>query len=435
MRKRFHGLKKPKVRADWSKWTLYNISRLQTPYAASKTFFQQKWLAKSLTRAYHGEQIREGKWTRMFDRRLPAVVPMDYKLLARTDGSEQAAGRGSGLNISKKKDDDRSETREKAPQRTPYMHMTYFPTERRLDTAVWRALFASSARQARQFVVHGFVKVNGKKMNHPGYLLNPGDMFSVEPERVLYATGARKHNKNNPDTLQGREESDEVGQIVDEDAEDLVDGSESKKNDEASKKSIKTIDLANEDPKAALRSLLARAQDITRDSKEGLSGKRKQDLRAFAKSVKQTMSRLRPSGAAKPGTETIDTLEETLNAIAAKLPAEGAPAEAALPDQQQKQAKKEDAFRARKDAELLHAALARANENPIDASKPYATPWRPREFMSAFAFIPRYLEVNQKICSAVYLRHPVARPGLAEVPTPFANETMALAFNWYLRRR
>ncbi|KAI5241746.1 alpha-L RNA-binding motif-containing protein [Aureobasidium subglaciale] len=435
MRKRFHGLKKPKVRADWSKWTLYNISRLQTPYAASKTFFQQKWLAKSLTRAYHGEQIREGKWTRMFDRRLPAVVPMDYKLLARTDGSEQAAGRGSGLNISKKKDDDRSETREKAPQRTPYMHMTYFPTERRLDTAVWRALFASSARQARQFVVHGFVKVNGKKMNHPGYLLNPGDMFSVEPERVLYATGARKHNKNNPDTLQGREEPDEVEQIVDEDAEDLVDGSESKKNDEASRKSIKTIELANEDPKAALRSLLARAQDITRDSKEGLSGKRKQDLRAFAKSVKQTMSRLRPSGAAKPGTETIDTLEETLNAIAAKLPAEGAPAEAALPDQQQKQAKKEDAFRARKDAELLHAALARANENPIDASKPYATPWRPREFMSAFAFIPRYLEVNQKICSAVYLRHPVARPGLAEVPTPFANETMALAFNWYLRRR
>lgn len=153
-----------KVRADWSKWTLYNISRLQTPYAASKTFFQQKWLAKSLTRAYHGEQIREGKWTRMFDRRLPAVVPMDYKLLARTDGSEQAAGRGSGLDISRRKDRSDQSEREKPPQRTPYMHMTYFPTERRLDTAVWRALFASSARQARQFVVHGFVKVNGKKV-------------------------------------------------------------------------------------------------------------------------------------------------------------------------------------------------------------------------------------------------------------------------------
>ncbi|KAI4751651.1 alpha-L RNA-binding motif-containing protein [Aureobasidium sp. EXF-3400] len=435
MRKRFHGLKKPKVRADWSKWTLYNISRLQTPPARSKTFFQQKWLAKSLTRAYHGEQIREGKWTRMFDRRLPAVVPMDYKLLARTDGSEQAQGRGSGLNITIKKDDSDGEQRESKPQRTPYMHMTYFPTERRLDTAVWRALFASSARQARQFVVHGSVKVNGKKMVHPGYLLNPGDMFSVDPERVLYATGARKHNKNTPDTLQGREEPEQVEQIVDEDAEDVSEESEAKDAAKAAAKAAKTIPSADEDPKAALKSLLARAQDITKESKEGLSGKRKQDLRAFAKSVKQTMSRLRPSGLMKPGTETIDTLEETLKAIAAKVPVEDAPAEAALPDQQQKPVKREDAFRARKDAELLHAALARANENPIDASKPYATPWRPREFMSAFAFIPRYLEVNQKICSAVYLRHPVARPGLAEVPTPFANETMALAFNWYLRRR
>lgn len=100
----------------------------------------------------------------MFDRRLPAVVPMDYKLLARTDGSEQAAGRGSGLNIPKRKDGSDQSERERPPQRTPYMHMTYFPTERRLDTAVWRALFASSARQARQFVVHGFVKVNGKKV-------------------------------------------------------------------------------------------------------------------------------------------------------------------------------------------------------------------------------------------------------------------------------
>ena len=61
----------------------------------------------------------------MFDRRLPAVVPMDYKLLARTDGSEQAQGRGSGLTITKKKDDTE---REKPPQRTPYMHMTYVPT-------------------------------------------------------------------------------------------------------------------------------------------------------------------------------------------------------------------------------------------------------------------------------------------------------------------
>ena len=44
------------------------------------------------------------------------------------------------------------------------MNMVYAPTERRLDTAIFRALFASSTRQARQFVIRGDVKVNGKKV-------------------------------------------------------------------------------------------------------------------------------------------------------------------------------------------------------------------------------------------------------------------------------
>jgi len=74
-------------------------------------------------------------------------------------------------------------------------------------------------------------------------------------------------------------------------------------------------------------------------------------------------------------------------------------------------------------------------ENPIDPSKPYRTPWAPRKYLAPFAFIPRYLEVNQNICAAVYLRHPVARPGLSEVPTPFQYDVSQLAFNWYLRRR
>ena len=86
------------------------------------------------------------------------------------------------------------------------------------------------------------------------------------------------------------------------------------------------------------------------------------------------------------------------------------------------------------DKALLIKALREIRENPIDASKPYATPWRPRPFMPAFAFVPRFLEVNHKICSAVYLRHPVARPGLAEVPSPFPSTVMGLSYNWYLRR-
>jgi len=88
---------------------------------------------------------------------------MDHKYLAENDGSELAAGRGSGkeepLDIAISRGERRA---------VPYMHMTYAPIERRLDTAVFRALFASSARQARQFVVHGNVKVNGKKVRSVG---------------------------------------------------------------------------------------------------------------------------------------------------------------------------------------------------------------------------------------------------------------------------
>lgn len=80
-------------------------------------------------------------------------------------------------------------------------------------------------------------------------------------------------------------------------------------------------------------------------------------------------------------------------------------------------------------------SMEELRDNPIDRSKPYATPWKPRPWMAPFVFIPRYLEVNQNICAAVYLRHPVARPGLAEVPSPFTIETNQLAFTWYLRRR
>lgn len=82
---------------------------------------------------------------------------MDPNYLARNDGRVESAGRGSGLH-------DDENTRKREAKETPYMHMTFAPLERRLDTAIFRALFASSTRQARQFVVHGAVKVNGKKV-------------------------------------------------------------------------------------------------------------------------------------------------------------------------------------------------------------------------------------------------------------------------------
>jgi ribosomal protein S4 len=139
----------------WNKYNLYNLSRLRARPNWG-TFFQQKWGAKSTSRAYHGEQIREKQWQRMFTSKLNAVIPMDHRYLAENDGSELAAGRGSGL--------EEKPGKWRRKPKMPYMAMTYAPIERRLDVAVFRALFASSARQARQFVVHGNVKVNGQKV-------------------------------------------------------------------------------------------------------------------------------------------------------------------------------------------------------------------------------------------------------------------------------
>jgi small subunit ribosomal protein S4 len=51
--------------------------------------------------------------------------------------------------------------------------------ERRLDNVVWRAGLASSRAQARQFVLHGHIKVNGRKLNIPSYLVTPGEEIAL----------------------------------------------------------------------------------------------------------------------------------------------------------------------------------------------------------------------------------------------------------------
>ena len=51
--------------------------------------------------------------------------------------------------------------------------------ESRLDNLVYRIGFASTRRGARQFVNHGHVLVNGKKVDIPSYRCKPGDVISI----------------------------------------------------------------------------------------------------------------------------------------------------------------------------------------------------------------------------------------------------------------
>lgn len=275
-------------------------------------------------------------------------------------------------------------------------------------------------------------------MIHPGYLLNPGDMFEVEPERVLYALGASKdaaereatrsaikRKTRAAPTEEATEESESSEAAAPEPATEL-DPADAEKVEKKKRKQHKDN----------LQALLADARSIIEDT--GASAKKKQRIRAFAATVRRSMGNAR-----KTSVENLDTEIEELVAKLSLAESKAAPEPVATPTSADPSMNAQIASNMREniqketrpeDKQLLIKALREIRENPIDPSKPYATPWRPRPFLPAFAFVPRYLEVNHNICSAVYLRHPVARPGLGEVPTPFPLQTMGLSYNWYLRR-
>ncbi|KIV89153.1 hypothetical protein PV10_08745 [Exophiala mesophila] len=429
-----------KIRQSWSKYNLYNLSRAKGQDNRARTFFALKWKAKSVSRNYHGSQVREGDWTRMFDRRLRSVIPMDAKYLATNDGSIESAGRGMGAELRRPK---------KSTPAIPYMQMIYAPLERRLDTAVFRAMFASSIRQARQFVIHGAVTVNGKKMKFPGYLLNPGDLFQVNSDRVMYAAGQPKEN---PAKVKAEKQ---VAEEAEAEAEAQAEAA-AKEREEAIQSMVEKDEeeiAIDRDPRQVLKQLQAQARTILSDSRADVGGKRKQDLRAFTRTIRQLLSQSKKGDSIHSA-----SLETQFAEIQEQL-------RIRQENKQRKSASESDGSSQKSndtDAEIsqskslgvseqaddntvtilsssevseLYTAIKSMHENPIDDSKPYATPWMPRDFMSAFAFIPRFLEVNHNICAAVYLRHPVAKPGMAEVPSPYSEDTSTIAFSWYLRRR
>ena len=55
--------------------------------------------------------------------------------------------------------------------------------ELRLDNVVYRSGLGSSRAQARQFVAHGLITVNGKKVDIPSYSAKVGDVISVRATR------------------------------------------------------------------------------------------------------------------------------------------------------------------------------------------------------------------------------------------------------------
>ncbi|PHH64638.1 hypothetical protein CDD81_4249 [Ophiocordyceps australis] len=502
---RFHNLFRPKVRQSWNKHNLYNIwnrAAREPLVRTPRTFFQQKWAAKSKGRGYHGEHVPEKMWMRLFSPRLRSVVDMPPQYLAAYDGSEQAAGRGSGLTTL----DVSAATYTKTPpltfsarpsatslsnsnvnmlladqhcKMTPYMQMIFAPLERRLDTAIFRALFASSVREARQFVIRGAVKVNGQKMRHPTYMLNPGDMFQVDIDLVMWATGEQKSGDSHTrlkENLVAREKRSQ--RFLAKTRDEAPPAAEASPAAEApADKEAASPETAPEPPSAeelkkkergTLKYLLKNVKKILEHSRKEFSAKEKKQLRLFRSDLKHFLPRASGQEATALGLvkglserlqshellrESVETAKsmaqdqegsDETDADKAKQQEKDKPIDklamekdlAGLSESQKKRAVRimSDAHLSRQEIRELARILQDDERNPVDESKPYATPWRPRQYMAPFAFIPRYLEVNPNICAAVYLRHPVARQTMAEVPTPFNYLTNQLTHSWYTER-
>ena len=67
--------------------------------------------------------------------------------------------------------------------------------ETRLDAVVYRMKFVPTVFAARQFVNHGHIKVNGKRVNIPSYLVKAGDVIEIKEKSrdlgiVLEAAGS-----------------------------------------------------------------------------------------------------------------------------------------------------------------------------------------------------------------------------------------------------
>ncbi|MBX3381394.1 MAG: 30S ribosomal protein S4 [Phycisphaeraceae bacterium] len=70
--------------------------------------------------------------------------------------------------------------------------------ERRLDNVVRRAGLARTIWAARQMVVHGHVRVNGKKVDRPSYVVKVGDVITLKEK-------AQKLGKEAMESLAGLE--------------------------------------------------------------------------------------------------------------------------------------------------------------------------------------------------------------------------------------
>jgi small subunit ribosomal protein S4 len=79
--------------------------------------------------------------------------------------------------------------------------------ERRLDNVVYRLGLARTRPQARQFVSHGLVEVDGEKVNIPSYLVETGQIVSLKEgaQKIPDVTELKENKPTIPGWLQAED--------------------------------------------------------------------------------------------------------------------------------------------------------------------------------------------------------------------------------------
>lgn len=434
------------------------------------TLYQQKWASKQETRAYHGEHIRESRWQTLFDKKLEGVAQLDASLKG-----------------------------ESVP--TPMVNQTYAPLEKRLDYAVFRALFASSVRQAKKFILNGHVTVNNIVIKHPGYTLSPGDTFAVEPERVLEALGAKKPSvkqsykvdkfqvikwqeyvnevKENPRKIWSKK-LDKQTKLQSMYSNYLVEGIHpSITNDGALKSRLEGMEKYKLAKMKEIQNSVSRTSILSDIIK--IVSEKKQPSEELDVSIFNTQF---GSSLAQKAHQIAEGLPKAIFSLDSKLQSDeiskiiptykdGKPTGEFYNDTKMKKVRQQvnelnslylDKVRQDftekplSETELISIWSKNLKKHPKlpewseieekgnyqvqlpwqkgmhglkDQSKSYFTPWKPRQFLPVFAILPKHIEVSFSTCHAIYLRHPVARPGESEVISPYDEDIHERAYMYY----
>jgi len=153
--------------------------------------------------------------------------------------------------------------------------------ERRLQTVVWRKGLANTAKQARQFIVHGHIAINGKKVNIPSYLVKADEENKItfyKKELIL-----KPETKKKEATKKAFEEFEE---IIEENTEEEKDT----KKDKKEVKKEKAKDDKNEDKEKKEKNedkKETKKEDTTKETKEIKTKEEKDDKKENKKEEKK----------------------------------------------------------------------------------------------------------------------------------------------------